>query len=121
MFNALLMQQRELLGFVSRSHLQLEAASSCELTVTNMSQNITLVGTRMLKRGESARMADGDTLSFAAQVELLQGAEVAAAAAAAAAAQSCSDSGGDRERVSIAPFLTFQLMGSGASAAPQQV
>merc|ERR1712100_412122 len=65
MFEALLQNQKELLAFVSRSHLQMELAGEGELLVTNLSQNISIAGANILLRGTGMKMASGDVISFA--------------------------------------------------------
>merc|ERR1712039_22944 len=73
LFEALLSTDRDLLNFVSRNHLQIDPYDDGGLRVTNMSQNIALAGTLILQRGQAARIGPGDTLSFAAQVEMIRG------------------------------------------------
>lgn len=122
-FKALLKQQKDCLSYVSRSHLSLELADCGRLKVTNASQNIALLNSQALRRGESALVDAGDTLSFAAQVELLQtSASVASSAAEPAGVSveksSAPGSGNSSlapkednvpEKISITPFLTFRL------------
>jgi len=102
MFEALLFTQMDLLAFVSRNHFQLDAESGAPgwLRVTNLSQNISIVGTRMLMTGESVCASSGDTLSFAAQADLVPHAH-----AACSAVQTC-----DGVEHELAPFLTFRLI-----------
>jgi len=78
-FETLLAQSPEFITYVSRNHFQLEPiihvsdncmASSklngcCVLHVTNLSQNVALIGQQPLQQGESMNMQDGDTLGFA--------------------------------------------------------
>jgi len=108
MYETLLAHHKDLLGFVSRTHLLVEPGASMELKVTNLSQNAVLLGTAMLQHGEAARVGSGDTLSFAAQVELIHGGDLAALPAR------CQSS----DQVAIAPFLSFRLIGSVLKAAP---
>lgn len=99
MFEALLQNHKELLAFVSRSHLQLELAGEGELQVTNLSQNISIAcRTNILLRGVGTKMGNGDVISFAAQAEKVPGAE---------STQIRTGDGVDRE---LAPFLTFRLV-----------
>lgn len=102
MFEALLREQKELLAFVSRNHLQLEGVTG-GIKTTNQSQNITIVGSSVLQQGESGQLNNGDTLSFAGLEEMIPGVEATPAAV------------GDGT-VSIAPFLTFRLVSAAGAA-----
>lgn len=106
-FEALLAHQPELLGFVSRSHLQLESDGNGGITVTNLSQNVVIKNTaNLLNRGDVANVGVNDTLSFAAQVELMRGVGLDTAAKGGRGSE---EGHNPREKVSIAPFLTFRL------------
>lgn len=107
MFEALLQSQKELLAFVSRSHLQLELSGDSELLVTNLSQNISIAqSANILLRGSGIKMASGDVISFAAQAEMVPGID---------ATTIVTGDGVERE---LAPFLTFRLVKSQASPVP---
>jgi len=115
MFEGLLANQQDLLSFVSRSHLQVDAAGDRSLCVTNLSQNAVLVNMAIiLQRGKSARLASGDSFSFAAHVELLRD-QGAGGAMNTAPPTSGTDS--VAESVSIAPFLTFRILDATHDAA----
>jgi len=105
MFEALLKNQKDLLAFVSRSHLQLELADEGQLTVTNLSQNISMAGDDILVRGSTIKMGSGDPISFLAQAENVPGTD--------AMVIKC-----DGVERNLAPFLTFRLVKS-ASASPR--
>jgi len=99
MFEALLCDgHKELLSFVSREHLQFDVSEDGTPRVTNKSQNITFMGTQILQRGEAVQMMSGDTLSFAAEARLIEGAEATLIVT------------GDGVKRELAPFLTFRLV-----------
>merc|ERR1711957_800219 len=97
MFEALLHNQKDLLAFVSRSHLQLEMADEGELTVTKLSQNISVASSKILVGCSACPMGSGDVISFLAQAENVPGTE----------AMLVKCDGVDRN---LAPFLTFRLV-----------
>lgn len=107
LFETALMHRRDLMGFVSRSHLQVQSDGQRGLYVTNLSQNIALVGASILESGQSSYVKAGDTLSFAAQVELLRGGEAAVFSASTANACEGKELA---QPVSVAPFFTFRVM-----------
>jgi len=110
MFEALLVNRKDLLAFISRNHLQFEPEAG-GMRVTNVSQNIVITkGSNMLHRGEAARVGVHDTVSFAAQVELMRVDDAERARREAQVAEDVIDSRGERDRVAIAPFLTFRLL-----------
>lgn len=99
MFEALLGDShKELLSFVSREHLHFDVGEDGTPRVTNKSQNITFKGTQILQRGEAVQMTSGDTLSFAAEARLIEGAEATLIVT------------GDGVKRELAPFLTFRLV-----------
>lgn len=98
MFEALLARQKALLARVSRNHLQVDAARSGALHITNLSQNIVLAGARVLWRGDAIQLHSGETLSFAASTDMIPGVEACTMAAIDGV-----------EKVAIGPFLSFRL------------
>eukprot|EP00929_Paragymnodinium_shiwhaense_P039880 TRINITY_DN20887_c0_g1_i1.p1 TRINITY_DN20887_c0_g1~~TRINITY_DN20887_c0_g1_i1.p1 ORF type:complete len:744 (+),score=149.48 TRINITY_DN20887_c0_g1_i1:93-2324(+) len=128
-FKTLLKQEKELLSYVSRNHLNLESIEGGWLKVSNASQNIALLNSQALRRGESAALKPGDTLSFAAQVELLQLSTAGSLSACGVAVEKTTSSppgsgssstapkeDGVPEKISISPFLTFRVHKVGCKA-----
>mmetsp|Transcript_16822 Transcript_16822/g.39027 ORF Transcript_16822/g.39027 Transcript_16822/m.39027 type:complete len:873 (+) Transcript_16822:113-2731(+) len=108
-FASLLAEQRELLAFISRQHLQFDADSNA-IRVSNLSQNITILGTNhRMQHGEIATLGVGDTISFAAHTEKIAG------------AKGIAIPGSDGVDVSVAPFLTFRLAPISLLGAPSAV
>lgn len=115
MFEAVLEHRRDLLGFVSRSHLQLQSDGFGGMYATNLSPNIALIGNSVLHNGRSTFLTAGDTLSFAAQVELLRGGD--AASFASASSNQCEGRELDQP-LSVAPFITLRLMPAAFGSCP---
>jgi len=113
-FASLLAEQRDLLAFISRQHLQFDAdgggGGGGAVRVSNLSQNITIIGTsHRMQHGEISSLGVGDTISFAAHAEKIAGAEAIVIP------------GSDGIDVSVAPFLTFRLAPISLLGAPSAV
>jgi len=102
MFEAILQGQKDLMAVVSREHLELRLVGGGNLQVTNLSQNVSFAASHMLVRCQDSLIRSGDTISFAAQAEMVPGGDK----------MPIIMRGGEEKE--LAPFLTFRAVKIGS-------